>query len=139
VIILFEIRRKPMPETHERRTHRSDDPIVALHYQLSAVRTEAAFDAVVLVDGTGCLVAGAGAWPVCEELAEYAPFLAHRTSAQSAEVLSQTGEISRDTHVRAMDIEGCEVLLCAKGGGSEVSPWIVRAVAGCRRILGADL
>ena len=127
-----------MPDTIERRTHRSDDPIVALHYQLSTVRSEASFDALVLVDGSGCLVAGAGAWPLCEELAAYAPFLAHRTSAQTREVASRAGEIARDTHVRSMQIEGSEVLLCARGGGQEVTPWIVRAVAGCRRILGAD-
>lgn len=127
-----------MQDQTERRKHRSDDPIVALHYQLSTVRCGASLDAVVLVDGTGCLVAGAGAWPVCEELAAYAPFLAHRHSAQSAGVASRTGEIARDTHVRSMQIEGSEVLLCARGGGADVTSWIVRAVAGCRRILGAE-
>jgi hypothetical protein len=127
-----------MQDTIERRRHRSDDPITALHYQLSTVRTEASFDAVVLVDGSGCLVAGAGAWPVCEELAAYAPFLAHRARAQTAEVASRTGEIARDTHVRTMMIEGSEVMLCARGGVDDVTSWIVRAVAGCRRILGAE-
>jgi hypothetical protein len=129
-----------MPENTERRKRRSDDPIVALHYQLSAVRTEASLDTVVLVDGSGCLVAGAGAWPACEELAAYAPFLAHRNAAASAEVAGRASEIAQDTQVRAMSLDGSEVLLCARGVGErDVTPLIVRAVAGCRRILGAEV
>src|SRR5262245_44971287 len=60
----------------ERRRRRSDDPITALHYQLSSVRAEAQLAALVLIDEGGCLIAGAGAWPLCEELAAYAPLLA---------------------------------------------------------------
>jgi hypothetical protein len=132
-------RRFAMAETSERRTRRSDDPIIALHYQLSAVRKEAGLEAVVLVDGSGCLVAGAGAWPVCEELAAYAPFLADRTLPQTAEVAGRAAEIAREAHVRAMSLDGAEVLLCARGGGAmDVTPSIVRAAAGCRRILGGE-
>ena len=128
-----------MPEITERRKRRSEDPIVALHYQLSAVRTEASLEAVVLVDDSGCLVAGAGAWPLCEELAAYAPFLAHRHPAPTAEVTGRANEIAKDSHVRSMSLDGSEVLLCARGVGTrDVTPAIVRAAAGCRRILGAE-
>ena len=41
----------------DRRRRRSDDPITALHYQLSQTRGAARLEAVVLVDDTGCLVA----------------------------------------------------------------------------------
>jgi hypothetical protein len=119
-----------MPQTVERRKHRSDDPIVALHYQLSAVRNDAAFDALVLVDGAGCLVAGAGAWPACEELAAYAPLLAHGEGSRV--------QLSGESHVHSMEIDGAEVLLCARGGLPDVGWAISRAVAGCMRILGAD-
>jgi len=132
-------RRKSMPEHIERRKRRSEDPIVALHYQLSTVRRGAEFEAVVLVDDAGCLVAGAGAWPVCQELAAYAPFLAHRQETRSGAVATRATEIARDAHVRSMEIDGTEVLLCALGGGSaEATSWIVRAAAGCRRILRAE-
>lgn len=128
-----------MQESIDRRRHRSEDPIVALHYQLSAVRAQADLQALVLVDGAGCLVAGAGAWPVCQELAAYAPFLAHREPGRSGAVETRTQEIARDAHVRSMEIDGSEVLLCALGGsGSELTSWIVRAAAGCRRILRAE-
>jgi hypothetical protein len=119
-----------MPQTVDRRKHRSDDPIVALHYQLSAVRNDAAFDALVLVDGAGCLVAGAGAWPACEELAAYAPLLAHGDGSRS--------EIPGESHVHSMEIDGSEVLLCARGGVADVTSAIGRAIAGVRRILGAE-
>ncbi len=59
-------------ENRDRRRRRSEDPITALHYQLSFARAEAELEALVLVDDSGCLVAGAGAWPLCEELAAYA-------------------------------------------------------------------
>ena len=129
-----------MPENTERRKRRSDDPIVALHYQLSAVRAEASLETVVLVDGSGCLVAGAGSWPACEELAAYAPFLAHKVAAASAQVSGRASEIAQDTQIRAMSLDGAEVFLCARGVGErDVTPLIVRAVAGCRRILGAEV
>ncbi|MEO7327770.1 MAG: hypothetical protein ABI193_04285, partial [Minicystis sp.] len=50
------------PRAMDRRRRRSEDPITALHYQLSFSRHEAALEALVLVDDSGCLVAGAGAW-----------------------------------------------------------------------------
>ena len=60
----------------ERRRKRSNDPLIALHYQLAHARTEGRYDAVVVADGSGVVVAGAGAWATCEELAAYAPLLA---------------------------------------------------------------
>lgn len=129
-----------MPEMIERRRRRSTDPIVALHYQLAAVRKEVSFDAVVLVDGSGCLVAGAGAWALCEELAAYAPFIANRSAPQSREVSGRAKEVARNTHVRSMSVDGSEVYLCARGGGDRnTTPSLVRAAAGCRRILGAEV
>lgn len=117
-----------MPQTVERRKHRSDDPIVALHYQLSAVRADASFDAVVLVDGAGCLVAGAGAWPACEELAAFAPLIAR----------GQGSRVGDDARVHPVEIDGAEVLLCARGGGADAACAIGRAADGCRRILGGE-
>ena len=53
----------------ERRRKRSQDPLIALHYHLAEVRAEVAFDAVVVADSSGLVLAGAGSWAVCEELA----------------------------------------------------------------------
>ena len=121
----------------ERRRRRSDDPITALHYQLSHTRSEARLDAVVLVDDSGCLVAGAGAWPVCEELAAFAPLLADRQAALHAAVGSRLAAIEPDVFVRPLSLDGIGALLCGRGGagsgtGAEL---ITRAADGCRRIL----
>ena len=125
-----------MPENMERRRRRSNDPIIALHYQLAAVRNEAGLEALVLVDDAGCLVAGAGAWPLCEELAAYAPFLANTAAARSAQVASETARLERITHVRPLSVDGMDVVLCARGGTPpNIAPCMSRAAAGCSRIL----
>ena len=119
----------------ERRRRRSDDPITALHYQLSHTRSEARLEAVVLVDDTGCLVAGAGAWPICEELAAFAPLLADRQSVTSAVVGGRLAAIEPEVFVRPLSLDGCEALLCGRGGDPARADLIARAADGCRRIL----
>jgi hypothetical protein len=127
-----------MTEKTERRRRRSEDPITALHYQLSAVRNETGLDALVLVDDSGCLVAGAGAWPICEELAAYAPFIARKSERQSREVNDRAGQIAQDTLVKSLSVSGAEVLLCARDKRTnEALPHVVRAANGCMRLLGA--
>lgn len=127
-----------MEQRFERRKQRSTDPIVALHYQLAAVRDAASLDAVVLVDESGCLVAGAGAWPLCEELAAFAPLLADQSAIQSPDVASQAARLAALAHVRPMSVDGLEVVLCARGGNAnEVIAEMSRAASGCARILTA--
>ncbi|WP_437955427.1 hypothetical protein WME76_28430 [Sorangium sp. So ce119] len=121
----------------ERRRRRSDDPITALHYQLSTTRSEANLDVVVLVDDSGCLVAGAGAWPACEELAAYAPLLANPDAVQNAAVGSRIAALTAEVEVQSLSVAGGEVLLCGRGGTAERGASIARAAAGCLRILRA--
>src|SRR5215471_19309761 len=118
----------------ERRRRRSDDTVTALHYQLSTSRTEGHLDAVVLVDGTGCLVAGAGAWPVCEELAAYAPLLANPSDVGNAVVGSRIARLKPHVDVMRVSIDGAEALLCGCGGLDRRRS-MTRAAEGCRRIL----
>ncbi|WP_437478854.1 hypothetical protein WME75_31170 [Sorangium sp. So ce1014] len=119
----------------ERRRRRSDDPITALHYQLSTTRSEANLDVVVLVDDSGCLVAGAGAWPACEELAAYAPLLVNPDAVQSAALGSRIAALTAEVEVQSLSVAGSEVLLCGRGGTAERGASIARAAAGCLRIL----
>jgi hypothetical protein len=116
------------PKSDERRARRSDDTMTALHYQLAFARHEGGFEALVLADSSGCLVAGAGAWPTCEMLAAYAPLFAHPGAPPDADQME----------VRKLLIDGSEVLLCARGGGSGRAPSMARAASGCRRILGCE-
>ena len=125
-----------MPQMIERRKRRSTDPIIALHHQLAAVRTEASLDALVLADHAGCVVAGVGAWPACEELAAYAPFFISGTACCNAHVASEAVKAAQTAHYRASRIDGVGVVLCAKGErGKDVSRQMSRALSGCRRIL----
>ncbi|HSN98179.1 MAG TPA: hypothetical protein VLS89_07770 [Candidatus Nanopelagicales bacterium] len=119
----------------DRRRRRSEDPITALHYQLATTRAEARLDAVVLVDDSGCLVAGAGAWPACEELAAYAPLLANPAAIASVSVGTRIAALSADVEVQSFDVDGVEVLLCGRGGSDIRADLMARAAAGCLRIL----
>jgi hypothetical protein len=125
----------PSPSGADRRRRRSDDPITALHYQLAHTRAEAGLDAVVLVDDSGCLVAGAGAWPACEELAAYAPLLANRAAIGNAAVGSRIKALEAEVTVHTLTVDGCEVVLCGRGGDPSRQDRMVRAAAGCQRIL----
>lgn len=91
---------------------------------------------MVLVDGGGALVAGAGAWPICEELAAFAPLLARR-SAGSADVGCTVDALRGQVLLQAMDVDGAEVFLAARTGGARPPGGdLVRAADGCLRILG---
>lgn len=97
----------------DRRQRRSSDPLVALHYQLSSTRARGDLDAIVVADLSGVVVAGAGSWPVCEELAAYAPLLADG-APMSSPVSSRVEALRREVDVRTVAVDGQEVLLCTR-------------------------
>ena len=121
----------------ERRRKRSDDPVTALHYQLAAVRREAELDAVVLADASGCLVAGAGAWPACEELAAYAPLLATPRRSVRRTVSARLSALEPEVDSLVFELLGSEVLLSCRGGAGTRQEALARAAAGIKRILDA--
>ncbi len=121
----------------ERRKRRSDDLITALHYQLSVARSEGKLEALVLVNDRGCLVAGAGAWPVCEELAAYAPLLAEPGLPTSLTVGTRIADLSEQVLIRPLPLGEAEALLASRGGGEDRSAYVARAAVGCQRILRA--
>jgi len=103
--------------TDERRQKRSQDPLIALHYQLAYARHDGDLDALVLADPSGVVVAGAGAWAVCEELAAYAPLFAQELP-DSGGASDRMSELRGEVEVRSMRVDGIEVFLCARGGGA---------------------
>jgi hypothetical protein len=128
--------------------------MVALHHQLADARDEASFDAIVVADDTGLVVAGAGAWVACEELAAYAPLLASaglsgprpgRSSAPAAADApwradgldrdSRFAELRQEVDVQPVDVDGHRLLLCARGGRDGARA-MERAANGVARILG---
>lgn len=135
----------PLATSSERRLRRSTDPLVALHYQLSATRSRGQLDAIVVADTSGVVVAGAGSWPVCEELAAYAPLLVEgEWASMTSQVSSRVESLRADVEVRPLVIAGQEVLLCARrprsrsAGGAmfeEAARDFEAAAAGVSRIL----
>jgi hypothetical protein len=121
----------------ERRRKRSEDPVTALHYQLAAVRRDAELDAVVLADAAGCLVAGAGAWPACEELAAYAPLLATPRASVRRTVSARLSALEPEVESLSFEVLGSEVLLSCRGGSGARREALTRAAAGIKRILDA--
>jgi hypothetical protein len=104
----------------DRRRKRSNDPLVALHYQLSHARSEGHLETIVVADDAGLVVAGAGPWAACEELAAYAPLLVQSGWHEPAKTArSRVDEIREDVGVQPVDVDGQTVLLCARGGKTQ--------------------
>lgn len=117
----------------DRRRRRSNDPLVALHYQLSLARSEGALDTIVVADAAGVVVAGAGSWAACEELAAYAP-LFDRGEMVPPRVESLRAEVA----LRRVNVGGDTVILCARGSRGDAGRSAMdRASEGVERILAA--
>jgi hypothetical protein len=116
---------------NDRRKRRSADPLVALHYQLAHAKSDAALEAIVLADPSGIVVAGAGSWVVCEELAAYAPFLAQPQAdvALPSRMQAFQGEVD----VRPMEAAGQAMLLCALSPKGKARPARGEAAERCAR------
>jgi hypothetical protein len=124
----------------DRRKKRSSDPLGALHYQLSLARSEGDLETIVLADPSGVVVAGAGSWAACEELAAYAPLLLQdevRSVAEQASARSRVDEMRPLVTVRSVDVDGSNVLLCLRGGGETVTVQADFIAASVKRILRA--
>ncbi len=124
-----------MTTAEDRRRKRSEDPLVALHYQLAHARTEGRLEALVVADDAGVVVAGAGSWAVCEELAAYAPLLAQGIWSEPGNGrTSRVAQLRTEVDVQPVDVGGQTVLLCARGGILRSSA-MERAASGVARIL----
>jgi hypothetical protein len=130
----------------ERRKQRSTDPLVALHYQLAQSKSASAVEAIVLADPSGMVVAGAGAWVLCEELAAYAPLFLQgpaneSTTERSRPLETENGlpdrvaSLRAECEVREMTANGQPVLLCAMGRSSARTRAADLAAEGVVRIL----
>jgi hypothetical protein len=125
----------------DRRRRRSVDPLIALHYQLSHARWRGELDTIVVADASGVVVAGAGSWAACEELAAYAPLLARPSSEGGAAALAGADEsrvetLRREVAITSLEVDDQEVLVCVRGGEAPAQS-LKEAVFGVERILRA--
>jgi hypothetical protein len=123
----------------DRRKQRSEDPLVALHYQLAQAKQHGSLEAIVLADASGVVVAGAGSWVVCEELAAYAPLFAQGSAQNETDFPARVASLRAECEVRAMTAAGQPMLLCAMGKPSMRGQAADRASSGVVRILEATL
>jgi hypothetical protein len=127
--------------TAERRLRRSSDPLVALHYQLSSARHRDDLDTIVVADLSGVVMAGAGSWAACEELAAYAPMLADPAEgiATSDTTSTRLEALRSEVRVRAVDVAGQQLLLCSRpkahGAKGAAEPELDETARGISRIL----
>lgn len=112
---------------------------MALHYQLARARQEGSLDAIVVAEESGVVVAGAGAWAVCEELAAYAPILVESGWREPGlGRVSRLIEVGADVEVHPVAVEGQKVLLCARGSKRSGTVQVMKSAAeGVARILAA--
>lgn len=127
------MRRPRILHDGERRNDRSRDSLVALSRLLEAVRKRSKLEALAIADESGALVAGAGAYRACEELAAFGAVLAGR--AANDVVPCRMDVVARRTEVRRLNIDGVEVLLCGRGDTAPRERGLAIAAAGCERIL----
>ncbi len=126
-------------ERPDGRMERRDGPratneaLTALGRLLDSVRREAEIDAIAIADPSGVLVAGAGLWTECEELAAVAPLSLRASPAANDTVPTRLDVLARRMEVRRLMVDGVEVLVCGPGGATDA---LARAAAGCARILG---
>ena len=113
----------------DRRQARSENTQVALTRLLEAARHAAAADALALGDELGLLVAGAGAAELCDELAAVAPLF----GSQSSSLPCYSSVLGRDTEVRRLAVDGCEMFISGRGAGLDSAMGSI--ASGCQRIL----
>jgi hypothetical protein len=118
----------------ERRTSRSSDPLIALSRLLESTRARARLPALAVADSSGLLVAGAGAYQDCEELAAYAPLLMDTAVANDA-VEPTLEALSTTSSVRRVAVEDLEVLVCGRGDPAGRERALPELALGCQRIL----
>jgi hypothetical protein len=115
----------------ERRHRRSEQPTMALRYQLEHTREQARLEAVVLADESGLVVGEAGDPAVCTELAAIAPWML-RTAARFPMPPLLRGA---DVCVRSVHVHGVPLHLAAIGGSIARDAVIASSLRGVERIL----
>lgn len=120
----------------ERRRVRSENPLRAMRLLLESARQAGGLQTLVVADETGCLVAGAGAFDDCEQLAAMAPLISAQQTAANDTVPTRLDVLARRHEVRRVTVDGLRVLICGQGGASQLHAIVEQAAAGCDRILG---
>lgn len=116
--------------TVERRTRRSDQPGLALQYQIEHALRKASLKALVLADDEGLPVAVAGDPSICAELAAVAPWAGPPPGRTLPSALEGAG-----LAVRSLFARGASLHLAALGDAAGCDAALAGSLAGVERIL----
>ena len=86
----------------------------------------------MVADDSGVVVAGAGGWAACEELAAYAPLLVRGEKGPG--VVGRLAEVGSLSDIRSIDVDGQTILLCAQGPRAAEGV-MIKVAEGVARIL----
>jgi hypothetical protein len=118
----------------ERRRRRSDDPQVALAYQLETCHQQGGLEAMVLADEDGFCIAASGDPDTCAEIAARLGMMGHKTEQFNGVLLGP--DRRWDIDMRRFDIDGADLFMCAVGGPARAATDCVgRSIDGAVRIL----
>lgn len=118
------------------RRRRSDEPSLALHFQLAACCDDGEVAAMAMADDDGTPLALAGEVAACREVASKLARVAARI--YSAEYTALTPGERWDVTMRRVTTGRGDVIVCAVGGSSsERRRHIDRSAAAAQRILAA--
>lgn len=115
----------------ERRKRRSEQPPIALRYQLEHTKEQGKLEALVLADEAGLVVSRAGDPAVCAELAAIAPWLQRSPLPMPMPPLLR----GADVHVRSLTVHGTALHLASVGGSVARDALIATSLRGVERIL----
>ena len=120
----------------ERRRRRAQTITLALTYQLDACCKDGKIQAMVLADGDGLALAGAGDRYACDEVAARMVLVGPRIRSFDGTLLG--GGSRWDVQMTKVAVDGSELLVCAVGGTpAQRKKQIARGAAGALRILQA--
>jgi hypothetical protein len=112
------------------------DPLTTLSRLLDQAREQTGISSLAVADDRGLLIAGAGSWTQCEELAAWAPLLAETDPAANDTVPTRLDVLARRSEVRRVTIDGMRVFIC--GEGDNATRAVTGATASVQRILGSN-
>lgn len=115
----------------ERRLRRSEQPTLALRYQLEHTREQARLEALVLADESGLVVGEAGDPAVCTELAAIAPWMTRTAARMPMPPLLRGADVC----VRTVSVHGMHLHLAGVGGSVARDAVMASSLRGVERIL----
>jgi hypothetical protein len=127
----------PVQHAGNRRSRRTTEPTLALHYQLTACCDSGEVVAMAMADDDGVPLAMAGQLGACRDVAGKMMAVAPRIREVECTVLGG-GETAWDVSMKKIATPGGDVVVCAIGGSSEARHrQIAKTTASAQRIFAA--